>query len=381
VDDSGGFEVVKFYRIWALIERDMRKFARSPALMMASMVFPLVQLIVLGYAFGGKIKGTTIAVVDEDRTVESWRIHEMFDAIAAGPKTFRVVNYDSLPQAVDDLRAGFVRGVILIPQDFSRRFYQRDRPRIVFTEDNTDQFISSALLERIQQMVDELNTPDVGAGLAGQVDLNVVEIYPYIDYIKYLLAGSAAMAIFIVAMIGGGITFIDDKSRGLHEGYLLTPIHKSELVMGLIGAGAVKGTLAGMVLVIIGGLIAGIPRLWDPVRLFYLSLVVLVASLAMISFMFLVMVRVDDPLVPRAIFGVLNTLLFFPSGAVYPIEAFPPWLRWISYVDPFTYTVHALRNLTLKNTGIEGIYRDVLVLLCFAAVMIAGSMALFKRQL
>jgi ABC-2 type transport system permease protein len=381
VDDSGGFEVVKFYRIWALIERDMRKFARSPALMMASMVFPLVQLVVLGYAFGGKIKGTTIAVVDEDRTVESWRIHEMFDAIAAGPKTFRVVNYDSLPQAVDDLRAGFVRGVILIPQDFSRRFYQRDRPRIVFTEDNTDQFISSALLERIQQMVDELNTPDVGAGLAGQVDLNVVEIYPYIDYIKYLLAGSAAMAIFIVAMIGGGITFIDDKSRGLHEGYLLTPIHKSELVMGLIGAGAVKGTLAGMVLVIIGGLIAGIPRLWDPVRLFYLSLVVLVASLAMISFMFLVMVRVDDPLVPRAIFGVLNTLLFFPSGAVYPIEAFPPWLRWISYVDPFTYTVHALRNLTLKNTGIEGIYRDVLVLLCFAAVMIAGSMALFKRQL
>ncbi len=51
-------------------------------------------------------------------------------------------------------------------------------------------------------------------------------------------------------------------------------------------------------------------------RLFYLAIVVLVASVAMISFMFLVMVRVDDPLVPRAIFGVLNTLLFFPSGAV-----------------------------------------------------------------
>jgi ABC-2 type transport system permease protein len=128
-------------------------------------------------------------------------------------------------------------------------------------------------------------------------------------------------------------------------------------------------------------MIAGIPRLWDPVRLLYLTVVVLVASLAMISFMFLVMVRVDDPLVPRAIFGVLNTLLFFPSGAVYPIEAFPKWLRWISIIDPFTYTVHALRNLTLKNTGIEGIYRDVLILMGFAAVMTAGSIALFKRQL
>jgi len=101
----------------------------------------------------------------------------------------------------------------------------------------------------------------------------------------------------------------------------------------------------------------------------------------MISLMFLVMVRIDDPLVPRAIFGVLNMLLFFPSGAVYPTEAFPPWLRWISVVDPFTYTVHALRNLTLKNTGIEGIYVDVLILSGFSALMITGIMALFKRQL
>ena len=44
---------MNFGRIWALIERDLRKFFRSPALMMTSMVFPLLQLVVLGYAFGG----------------------------------------------------------------------------------------------------------------------------------------------------------------------------------------------------------------------------------------------------------------------------------------------------------------------------------------
>jgi ABC-2 type transport system permease protein len=372
---------VKLSRILALIERDMRKFFRSPALMMSSMIFPLMQLIVLGYAFGGKIKGATVAVVDQDHSVESRRVREMFDGLSAGPQTFRVIDYDSLPRALDDLRAGMVRGVIEIPDDFSRRYYKLDRPRIAFTEDNTDQFMSSSLLERVQQMVDELNTAAVQPRLAGPVALNVVEVYPYIEYVKYLLAGSTAMAIFIVAMIGGGITFIDDKARGLHEGYLVTPIHKTELVMGLVGSGALKGLMAGMILTIVGGLIAGIPRLWDPLRLFYLSVVVLTASIAMISFMFLVMVRVDDPLVPRAIFGVLNTLLFFPSGAVYPIEGFPWWLRWISVIDPFTYTVHALRNLTLKNTGIEGIYVDVLVLLGFSVIMTGGCIALFKRQM
>ena len=316
-----------------------------------------------------------------DHSVESRKVREMFDGITAGPRTFQVVEYDSVPQATHDLQTGLVRGLVVIPHDFSRRFYQKDRPRIAFTEDNTDQFISSALLERVQQMVDQLNAPDVTPRLEGSVQLDTVEIYPYVEYVKYLLAGTIALSVFVVAMIGGGITFIDDKARGLHEGYLVTPIKKSELVFGLIGSGVIKGLMTGMVLTIIGGLIVGLPEIWNPLRLLYLVVVVAAAALAMMSFMFLLMVRVDDPLVPRAIFGVLNTLLFFPSGAVYPIAAFPWWLKWISVIDPFTYAVHGLRNLTLKSTGIEGIYVDVLVLLGIAAIMTTSSILLFKRQL
>jgi ABC-2 type transport system permease protein len=349
--------------------------------MVSSLIFPLVQLIVLGYAFGGKIKGAKVAFVDQDHSVLSRRVREMFNGISAGPATFKVVDYSSETQAADDLRAGFVRGVVELPQHFSENFYQHNRPRIAFSEDNTDQVMAGALQGALQNIVTALNAPATQSRLDGQVALDVVEVYPYVEYAKYLLAGSTSMAIFIVAMIGGGITFIDDKSRGLHEGYLLTPIKKSELVTGLIGAGALKGLMAGMSIVIIGGMIVGIPGLWDPVRILYLCLVTLVASVAMISFMFVAMVRVSDPLVPRAIFGVLNMLLFFPSGAISPIEGFPKWLRWMSVVDPFTYTVHALRDLTVKNTGIEGIYRDVLLLTGFSIVMIGASIALFQRQI
>src|SRR5262249_44909104 len=154
------------------------------------------------------------------------------------------------------------------------------------------------------------------------------------------LPGTIVLAIFVSAMIGGGIIYIDDKARGLHEGYLVTPIRKFELIMGFNLAGALKAIVSGMVLVICGSLIARIP---DPLNVFRIAramLLVLFTALALISMMFLIMVRVNDPLVPRAIFGVLNTLLFFPSGAVYPIEAFPQWLKTIAIVDPFTYAVH-----------------------------------------
>jgi ABC-2 type transport system permease protein len=386
---------MKFYRIGAIIERDMRKFFRNPMLMMSTMIFPLTQLIVLGYAFGGKLKGVDVALVDKDNGAESRQVRQRLDAIATGPKTFRTIEYDSVPDAVSDLRTGFVSAVIYIPEDYSRRVQQRNRPRVAFIEDNTDNFTSSELLGRMQQLVTDVNGPQMppllGANLGTPVvqmppmtpvvDLQVVEVYPYIEYIKYLLSGSISMSIFIVAMIGGGIVFIDDKARGLHEGYLVTPVQKGELILGLVSAGALKGMMAGLAITIIGGLIAGIDRLWDPVRLIYLIIVIASASLAMISLMFLVMVRVSDPMVPRAIFGVLNTLLFFPSGAIYPIAGFPTWLRSISYVDPFSYTVHALKNLLLKNTGFAGIYMDVAILLAFATLLISISIGLFRRQI
>jgi ABC-2 type transport system permease protein len=390
---------MKFYRILALIERDMRKFFRNPALMMASMIFPLVQLVVLGYAFGGKITKVRVALVDKDTGTQARQVRAGLNAIVENPETFHLTEYTDLPEAVTDLKAGFLKAVIFIPPDFSQRVLRNENPRIAFIEDNTDTFTSSGIFERMQQLQNSLNGPVLpplesgeapAANLAGlfsptrlpaSIEIQTVEVYPYIDYIKYLLAGSISLSIFVTAMIGGGITFIDDKARGLHEGYLSTPLSKVDLVLGLIGSGALKGLMAGFIITVIGGLIAGIPQLWEPARLVYLIVVLAVTSLAMISMMFLLMVRVSDPLVPRAIFGVLNTLLFFPSGAVYPTAGFPVWLRAMSFVDPFTYVVDALKNLLLKDTGFAGIGLDLAILTSFSAVLITGCILLFKRQI
>ena len=182
-------------------------------------------------------------------------------------------------------------------------------------------------------------------------------------------------------MIGGGIIYIDDKARGLHEGYLVTPITKFELILGFNLAGTIKGILAGLVLTVVGSLIAGIPQPLDPARLVRLLLVIVAASLAFISMMFLMMVNVSDPLVPRAIFGVLNTLLFFPSGAIYPTNAFPIWMKAIAVIDPFTYAVHAFKSLLLKNTGTMPIAGDLAYLLIFTVVMMGSATMLFRRTL
>jgi len=369
------------HRIWAIIERDLRRFRRSPTLIVVTMVMPLLQLVVLGYAFGGKIKHLEIGVVDQDHGVPVVRLKEMFQAVAANARTFDTVAYSDEGQALRDLREGRIGGLVTIPPDFSRQLLAGASPRIALIEDNTDQFSASSLEGALTQLLAAYNQKSPSPRLTASVSLSVVEVYPYVPYIQYLLPGTIVLAIFVSAMIGGGIIFIDDKARGLHEGYLVTPIRKHELIMGFILAGAAKAMVAGFVMVTVGAVIAGIPDPLNLFRLVQLLVLVVLTALALISMMFLLMVRVNDPLVPRATMGVLNTLLYFPSGAVYPTNAFPWWMQVISKVDPFTYAVHGFKELLLKNTGLAAIGFDLGFLACFTVLTMAASTALFRRTL
>jgi ABC-type multidrug transport system permease subunit len=368
-------------RTWAIIEREMRRFRRSPVLIVIAMVMPLVQLVVLGYAFGGNVKHLKLAVVDQDRGVPAVKVRELAAAIASGARTIDTLEYTDPGAALTDLRNGKVNGVLTIPPEFSRRVLERAEPKVALIEDNTDNFVSAALAATLSSMLASYNQPAKTSRIPGQATLDVVEVYPYVPYIQYLLPGSVVMSIFMMVMIGGGIIFIDDKNRGLHEGYLVTPITKFELIAGFNISGTVKAVLAGAFLMTIGSVIAGIPDPFNAMRLFRLFVVIVVTAFALISLMFLLMVRVSDPLLPRAVFGVLNTLLYFPSGAVYPQQGFPGWMQVIAVADPFTYSVHAFKNLLLKNTGFEAISYDLGFLLLFSVVAMTAATALFKRTL
>jgi len=336
---------------------------------------------VLGNAFGGKIRDARVGLVDQDGGTQALRIREAFDSVRANMRTFEPVYYNNDKQAMEDVRNGKIQGAVVIPPQYSRRVYEQSQPRIALIVDNSDNFMSSTLEDELTQITNALNNPTVEPRMLQQTVLQIVELYPYIEYMKYLLPGSIALAMFVSVMIGGGMLYIDDKARGVHEGYLVTPITKSELVFGLNAAGAIKAVLTGVIITVIGSMLAGVGTLFNPGTALGLIIMILLTSLAFNTMMFLLMVRVEDPLVPRAMFGILNTLLFFPSGSIYPVQAFPWWLRAIAKADPFTYAVHGFKSLLLKETGLSAIVPDMVYLTVFAVITLSLATPLFKRTL
>ncbi|MGE5142008.1 MAG: ABC transporter permease, partial [Acidobacteriota bacterium] len=83
---DGGLE-----RAWAIVERELRRFRRSPMLLVMSLMLPIVQLLILGYAFGGKVQHLKVALVDQDGGVPAVKMRELSNAVAANAKTFSFI--------------------------------------------------------------------------------------------------------------------------------------------------------------------------------------------------------------------------------------------------------------------------------------------------
>src|SRR5580765_8594142 len=107
-------------RMMAIVERDLRKFFRSPALMVAAMVFPLVQLIVLGNAFGGKIKDAKLGIVSHDTGPQAVRVLEALRAVQGNARTFQPIVYPDEQVMVAAVRRGDLNAGLVIPPQFSR---------------------------------------------------------------------------------------------------------------------------------------------------------------------------------------------------------------------------------------------------------------------
>jgi ABC-2 type transport system permease protein len=189
------------------------------------------------------------------------------------------------------------------------------------------------------------------------------------------------MAIFLAVLTTGAFNLVMDRFLGIDECYLLTPLSKSDIVAGLIISGLSITTLIAVFIFSVGMVMTGIPFSSEIGKFPSLLLIIILTILSLLSLMFIILGRVKTPRIVGALTGFLNVILFFPSGAVYPIASFPQWLKTFSKINPEAYAVDALKSILFKGASLGSILTDVAFLSVFTIVMMTTAIATFKRTL
>jgi ABC-2 type transport system permease protein len=303
-------------------------------------------------------------------------------AVEAGPKTFAIVTARNEKDAMDGIRRGTYKAGLVIPSDFSKRVALKGRPEVGLFLDNTDGISSEAVKNAVTGALGSIKSDYVSVrDKSDEIFLRDVDLYRKVDYYESLVPGVVIMAIFLGTLTTGAFNVVMDRFLGVDESYLLTPLSKSHIVAGLIMSGLFITTIIAVVILAVSMLITGIHFSRSAAQFASILVVIILTTLCLLSLMFVILGRINHPRVVGILSGFLNVILFFPSGAVYPIASFPGWLKTFAKINPEAYAVHALKGLLFKGADLASISTDMAFLLVFTIVMMTTAIMTFRRTL
>jgi ABC-2 type transport system permease protein len=355
----------------AIFKRDFKKFLGNPFVIIFTLLMPIMYLVIFGNAMGGAISHVSIAVVQEEPYIDQTPLFTpVVDELKHmaqpdSPPTFDIAVYDDELKAKRALQTGIVSGVLVLPSPLLP-----NRPIRLYV-DSSDSVTPTVIVSGV-------NTALIKSGSHGQLEIN--KIYGDIKYIQFFGVGVIVMAIFMTTMMGGGIALIKDREMGIIEGYFVTPVKRSSIIMGMIASGTVRAFASGFVIFIVDLLITGI-MIQTTENFLMVLLVLFITSIGITSFMVSMASRFSNQQEYASMSAFFNLILFMTSGAFYPVIGMPDWLRWITIINPEYYAVHALRSIILRGQGLDVIGMDLIALCIFSLAAMMLGIATYRRTL
>jgi ABC-2 type transport system permease protein len=369
-------------RLLAVIERDLKKFRRNPVALAMSILMPIIYLVILGNSFQGKLQALPLVVVNQDSGPYSRSIIENLQAIEAGPKIFTIHAATDEKGALNGVRKGKFKAGLIIPPDFSRKAALKSKPEVGLFLDNTDGISSAAIMGAVSSAVGSINVNYIPVReRTDQVFLRDINLYEQVDYYQSLVPGVVIMAIFLGTLTTGAFNLVMDRFLGVDESYLLTPLSKLDIVGGLIISGLSITTIIAVVILGVSMVLTGIPFSKSIGQFVAILIIIILTTLSLLSLMFVILGRFNHPRIVGILSGFMNVILFFPSGAIYPIASFPQWLKTFAKANPEAYAIAALKSILFKGAGLGDIPLDIGFLLVFTVVMMLAAIVTFKRTI
>ncbi len=194
-------------------------------------------------------------------------------------------------------------------------------------------------------------------------------------YESFMFPGIVMMLVLFSAMFFGLYIVWDRKIDVLKE-VLVSPIPRTAIFFGKVLGGCTDVIVQVAVFLVIGVFFAPTTALSVVAGLG----IALILALGIVSIGLTIGSVFESLEGFQVIVSFLVFPLFFLSGALFPLGNLPGWLKAITYADPVTYAVDALRQIQLGTASEIPLAVDFAVIVAFAAVMIVVGTLAFRRM-
>jgi ABC-2 type transport system permease protein len=350
--------------------------------------FPIVLLLLFGYAITFDIRHVPLGIIDQDHSTLSRdfigrvRASEYFDL------RFLSDDYSRTDRLLD---SGRTRIIIVIPKDFSKDAEQTAGASLQLLVDGSNNntalvalgYVSRLIQAYAADILTERRNAQGGSSLArfpAVIEPRIrVWFNPELKSTNFIIPGLITVVMMVMTALLTSLTIAREWENGTMEQLMAGPLRPHEIVIGKLLPYFLLGLAQAVLVVLAGTLIFNVPLKGNILCLFVVTCVFLLCGLGI--GLFLSITAKSQQL--AYMFAVLTTLLpsFLLSGFIFPISSMPKAVQAVTYLVPARYFLYTLRGIFLKNYGFGLLWPEILALGAFGLMILMVCIKRMKMRL
>ncbi len=339
-------------------------------------LFPVVQVLIFGFAVRTDVRDISIAIVDPTPDVATLELRER---IAASDR-FHIVSVAASTSDLDrQFRRSTVRQALVLPRDVERRLGRADSLPVQLLTDGSDpnaggimQGYATAIVQRWY-----LDAAPAGGGLRIEAAARL-RYNPTLESAHLFVPGLVAFVLTIVSALMTAISISREKETGTMEMLLVSPIRPRAIVAGKVTPYIALGFVSVLLVLAAARTVFGVPLRGSLGLLLAESGLYIVTALALG-----IVISTKAPNQRTAMIAALAGLMMptlLLSGFIFPLDSLPVALQLLSNLVPARWFLIIVRGIMLKGAGLATLWQETLILIGMTAfLLVAGSRKLAIR--
>ncbi|MBB3589886.1 ABC-2 type transport system permease protein [Rhizobium sp. BK529] len=353
-------------RFAALVRKESYQAIRDPSTILIAFVLPLILLFLFGYGVSLDTTRTRIGLVLEQATPLTQDLAASFQA----SRYFSVTVGRDRRMFEEDLVRGTVRGIVVIPADFTTDYAAGNHPQIQVLVDGSDPNTANFVQNYAQGAVANWERQRRSEAVAAGPPISIEQRFwfnPELTSRNFLVPGSIAIVMTLVGTLLTSLVVAREWERGTMEAMMATPVTSAELLAGKILPYFLLGLASMTLCVLLAVFLFHVPFRGSILALYALSAAFLIPALGQ---GLLISTATKNQFLASQI-ALISAFLpaFLLSGFIFEINSMPEIIQWITVIVPARYLIPSLQTVFLAGDIWPMFARSIAVMLTIGGVM------------
>lgn len=372
-------------KIFWFVIKELIQFRRDRKMVAVVFVAPIIQLILLGYAANMDVKTVDTYILDYDNSSLSRRYISSLQSNGYFKISKFCKNYKEIEKGISS--GDCIIGIV-IPSNFEQEIFKKNKPKVQVILDGSNGNKSSIVLGYLlnvtsgfqkQLISDELMLFNNLFPIGGITPEIRVWYNPEMITRRFLLPGIVALLLLIIAIPLTAMAIVREKENGTIEQILVSPLKPHQIVAGKLIPFLLIGLIDFIFVIFVMRFWFGIEIRGNTILLFSTGFLFACSNLGIGLFISTISKSQQQAMIV-SVFGIIVPMIYL-SGFVFPIENMPKIIQPITYLIPLRYFLEILRGIVLKGNGINELWLQIILLLCFGIAFFIFSSIRFRKVL